>query len=166
MFGTGYVHPDEHFQSIQPAFRDVFSSGGETDETQSTTTVKELTHIPWEFTAKMPVRSSIAHALMASVPYRIWLKISLRGAALGGCSAAPRAMMTLYSLIVDFVAITIVKRISDKAQNTSSPVRYLPLLLATSWPMFVIRRETVFKRVGSDDIRDGFDRDDGFNDDI
>ena len=46
--------------------------------------------------------------------------------------------MTLYSLIVDFVAITIVKRISDKAQNTSSPVRYLPLLLATSWPMFVI----------------------------
>ena len=76
MFGTGYVHPDEHFQSIQPAFRDVFSSGGETDETHSTTMVKELTHIPWEFTAKMPVRSSIAHALMGSVPYRIWLKIS------------------------------------------------------------------------------------------
>ena len=138
MFGTGYVHPDEHFQSIQPAFRDVFSSGGETDETQSTTMVKELTHIPWEFTAKMPVRSSIAHALMASVPYRIWLKISPTRSSTWWLFAAPRAMMTLYSLIVDFVAITIVKRISDKAQNTSSPVRYLPLLLATSWPMFVI----------------------------
>ena len=48
--------------------------------------------------------------------------------------------MTLYSLIVDFVAITIVKRISDKEQNKSSPVRYLPILLATSWPMFVIPR--------------------------
>lgn len=138
MFGTGYVHPDEHFQSIQPAFRDVFSSGGETDETQSTTMVKELTHIPWEFTAKMPVRSSIAHALMASVPYRIWLKISPTRSSTWWLFAAPRVMMTLYSLIVDFVAITIVKRISDKAQNTSSPVRYLPLLLATSWPMFVI----------------------------
>ena len=138
MFGTGYVHPDEHFQSIQPAFRDVFSSGGETDETQSTTMVKELTHIPWEYTAKMPVRSSIAHALMASVPYRIWLKISPTRSSTWWLFAAPRAMMTLYSLIVDFVAITIVKRISDKAQNTSSPVRYLPLLLATSWPMFVI----------------------------
>ena len=138
MFGTGYVHPDEHFQSIQPAFRDVFSSGGETDETQSTTMVEELTHIPWEFTAKMPVRSSIAHALMASVPYRIWLKISPTRSSTWWLFAAPRAMMTLYSLIVDFVAITIVKRISDKAQNTSSPVRYLPLLLATSWPMFVI----------------------------
>ena len=23
-FGTGYVHPDEYFQSIQPAFRDIF----------------------------------------------------------------------------------------------------------------------------------------------
>ena len=45
MFGTGYVHPDEHFQSIQPAFRDVFSSGGETDETHSTTMVKELTSV-------------------------------------------------------------------------------------------------------------------------
>ena len=138
MFGTGYVHPDEHFQSIQPAFRDVFSSGGETDETQSTTMVKELTHIPWEFTAKMPVRSSIAHALMGSVPYRIWLKISPTRSSTWWLFAAPRAMMTLYSLIVDFVAITIVKRISDKEQNKSSPVRYLPILLATSWPMFVI----------------------------
>lgn len=138
MFGTGYVHPDEHFQSIQPAFRDVFSSGGETDETQSTTMVKELTHIPWEFTAKMPVRSSIAHALMGSVPYRIWLKISPTSRSTWWLFAAPRAMMTVYSLIVDFVAITIVKRISEKAQNKSSPVRYLPILLATSWPMFVI----------------------------
>jgi phosphatidylinositol glycan class Z len=139
MFGTGYVHPDEHFQSIQPAFRDVFSSGGGTDEIQSTTMVKELTHIPWEFTAKMPVRSSIAHALMGSVPYRIWLKISPTSSSTWWLFAAPRAMMTLYSLIVDFVAITIVKRISDKEQqNKSSPVRYLPLLLATSWPMFVI----------------------------
>ena len=103
MFGTGYVHPDEHFQSIQPAFRDAF--GG--DDAM----VKTSTHIPWEFTAKMPVRSSIAHGLMSSVPYRIWMRISPSiTSKTWWLLAAPRATMTLYSLIIDFVAIKIAKK--------------------------------------------------------
>ena len=127
MFGTGYVHPDEHFQSIQPAFRDAF--GG--DDAM----VKTSTHIPWEFTAKMPVRSSIAHGLMSSVPYRIWMRISPSNTSkTWWLLAAPRATMTLYSLIVDFVAIKIAKK-----KTNSNAFRYVPILLATSWPMFVIQ---------------------------
>ena len=44
-------------------------------------------------------------------------------------------MMTTYSLIVDFVANKIAKRYEQKGLKH---MRYLPILVATSWPMFVI----------------------------
>ena len=126
-FGTGYVHPDEYFQSIQPAFRDIFG--------QKETILKDLTHIPWEFTTETPIRSSLAHYLMSSIPYRILMRISPNDLKSWWLFAGPRAMMTTYSLIVDFVANKIAKRYEQKGLKH---MRYLPILVATSWPMFVI----------------------------
>lgn len=126
----GYVHPDEHFQSIQLSFRDSIAANNDDDKQ-----LKEKVTIPWEFTASVPIRSSVAHKLMSMSFLENKTPNDDQDIFTGA-----RKTMFMWSLIIDSCAILITREYGRRngEYDCNNRARYLPILVATSWPMFVL----------------------------
>ncbi|KAK3271340.1 hypothetical protein CYMTET_20303 [Cymbomonas tetramitiformis] len=121
IFQTGYIHPDEFFQSSEVAAADVFDL---------------CTQKPWEFTS-LPTRSCLALYMLSGVVFKLlrWahllLNVPLSSAWL---LYLPRAALVLESFTLDAAVF--------RASAALHLPTWLLLVLASSWPGFVLQLRT------------------------
>jgi len=114
-FTSGYVHPDEWFQSNEVTARDVFGVD---------------TVIPWEFSSEAPARSIIGAYASSGAAY---LVARMMGTGVNGWVVvfAPRLVLCACSFVVDLAVIECARAVSANVDEAN-------VLFASSWVTLVL----------------------------
>lgn len=114
-FASGYVHPDEWFQSTEVTARDVFGVD---------------TAIPWEFSGEAPARSILGAYASSGAAYFVARAI---GSGVNGWVVvfAPRLLLCAMSFVVDLAVLECARAVKADVDDAN-------VLFAFSWVTLVL----------------------------
>ncbi|KYQ92481.1 hypothetical protein DLAC_11653 [Tieghemostelium lacteum] len=135
---TGYIHPDEYFQSPEITSQSIF---------------QYRTFTAWEFDPKNPCRSIVIPMINSGIPFFILKQIQnlvelvlpMKGfSVINGTTmlVAPRLFMILTSLLMDYYVLLICKRFRIRFHK---PL----LLLSSSWLIIIFQSRTFSNSIES-----------------
>eukprot|EP01112_Ceratiomyxa_fruticulosa_P019219 TRINITY_DN625_c0_g1_i4.p1 TRINITY_DN625_c0_g1~~TRINITY_DN625_c0_g1_i4.p1 ORF type:complete len:559 (-),score=61.69 TRINITY_DN625_c0_g1_i4:13-1689(-) len=109
VFSSGYIHPDEFFQSPEITSSDIFGL--------------QQTFIPWEFADKQnPCRSIVPPYLNSGIPFLLSKLFLGESNYAGWLLYLPRIWMFLFSLVMDWAAFKLSKSLNLSSSQTLAVV--------------------------------------------